>query len=130
MDLIVNSHNHVLLTIVERSTNMLFMTKLAHGRSPSRWPKPSDVCCCPTRNTSRPQTLTTALNLPHTSSLQSIWERSFILQILMPHGRKERLKIQINSSDSIFPNKPTSMISQIKRWRAYRRKSTVDPGKN
>ena len=32
MDLIVNSHNHVLLTIVERSTNMLFMTKLAHGK--------------------------------------------------------------------------------------------------
>ena len=53
-----------------------------------------------------------------------------ILQILMPHGRKERLKIQINSSDSIFPNKPTSMISQIKRWRVYRRKSTVDPDKN
>ena len=93
MDLIVNSHNHVLLTIVERSTNMLFMTKLAMGRSPSRWPKPSDVCCCPTRNTSRPQTLTTVLNLPHTSSLQSIWERSFISQILMPRGRKERLKI-------------------------------------
>ena len=53
MDLIVDSHNHAILTIVERSTNMLFMTKLAMGRSPSRWPKPSDVCCCPTRNTSR-----------------------------------------------------------------------------
>ena len=32
MDLIVDSHNHTILTIVERSTNMLFMTKLAHGK--------------------------------------------------------------------------------------------------
>ena len=32
MDLIVDSHNHAILTIVERSANMLFMTKLAHGK--------------------------------------------------------------------------------------------------
>ena len=32
MDLIVDRYNHAILTIVERSTNMLFMTKLAHGR--------------------------------------------------------------------------------------------------
>ena len=32
MDLIVDAHNHAVLTIVERSTNMLFMTKLAHGK--------------------------------------------------------------------------------------------------
>ena len=32
MDLILNAHNHAILTIVERSTNMLFMTKLAHGK--------------------------------------------------------------------------------------------------
>ena len=32
MDLIVDSHNHAILTIVERSTNMLFMTKLPHGK--------------------------------------------------------------------------------------------------
>ena len=32
MDLLVDSHNHAILTIVERSTNMLFMTKLAHGK--------------------------------------------------------------------------------------------------
>ena len=130
MDLIVDSHNHAILTIVERSTNMLFMTKLAHGKKSEPLANRSEVCCCPTRNTSRPSPQTTVLNLPHTNSLQSIWERSFISQILMPHGRKERLKIQINSSDSIFPNKPTSMISQIKRLRVYRRKSIVDPGKS
>ena len=32
MDLIVDGHNHAILTIVERSTNMLLMTKLAHGK--------------------------------------------------------------------------------------------------
>ncbi len=32
MDLILDGHNHVLLTIVERSTNMLFMTKLPNGK--------------------------------------------------------------------------------------------------
>ena len=32
MDLIVDGQNHAILTIVERSTNMLFMTKLAHGK--------------------------------------------------------------------------------------------------
>ena len=32
MDLIVDPHNHAILTIVERSTNLLFMTKLAHGK--------------------------------------------------------------------------------------------------
>jgi hypothetical protein len=32
MDLIVDGYNHAILMIVERSTNMLFMTKLAHGK--------------------------------------------------------------------------------------------------
>ena len=32
MDLIVDHYNHAILTIVERSTNMLFMTKLPHGK--------------------------------------------------------------------------------------------------
>jgi len=32
MDLIVDCYNHAILTVVERSTNMLFMTKLPHGK--------------------------------------------------------------------------------------------------
>ena len=32
MDLIVDRYNHAILTVVERSTNMLFMTKLPHGK--------------------------------------------------------------------------------------------------
>ena len=38
MDLIVDSHNHAILTIVERSTNMLFMAKLAHGKKAEHLP--------------------------------------------------------------------------------------------
>ena len=32
MDLILDGHNHVLLTIAEHSTNMLFMIRFAHGK--------------------------------------------------------------------------------------------------
>ena len=32
MNLIVDGHNHAILTIVERSTNMLFMTKFDYGK--------------------------------------------------------------------------------------------------
>ena len=32
MDLIVDPYSHAILTVVERSTNMLFMTKLPHGK--------------------------------------------------------------------------------------------------
>ena len=32
MDLIVDSYKHCILTLVERSTNMLLMEKLPHGR--------------------------------------------------------------------------------------------------
>ena len=32
MELIVDRYNHAILTVVERSTNMLFMTKLPHGK--------------------------------------------------------------------------------------------------
>ena len=38
MDLIVDSHNHAILTIVERSANMLFMAKLAHGKKAEHLP--------------------------------------------------------------------------------------------
>ena len=32
MDLIVDRYSHAILTVVERSTNMFFMTKLPHGK--------------------------------------------------------------------------------------------------
>ncbi len=42
MDLIVDRYNHAILTLVERSTNMLFMTKLRHGKKSE--PLANEVC--------------------------------------------------------------------------------------
>ena len=42
MDLIVDSYNHAILTVVERSTNMLFMTKLPHGKK--SYPLAKELC--------------------------------------------------------------------------------------
>ena len=75
-------------------------------------------CCSPIRNTSKPS--------PQTQAHYKVVGGSCLFcrsLCLMPKGAIENT----NSSDSIFPNKPTSMISQTKRRRVYRRKSTVDP---
>ena len=37
------------------------------------------------------------------------------------------MKIQTNSSDSIFPNKPTSMILQIKKMASIQKKINSRP---
>ena len=42
MDLIVDPSHHAILTIIERSTNMLFMTKLRHGKKSE--PLAKEVC--------------------------------------------------------------------------------------
>jgi len=42
MDLIVDRYNHAILTVVERSTNMLFMTKLRYGKKSE--PLANEVC--------------------------------------------------------------------------------------
>ena len=130
MDLIVDGHNHAILTIVERSTNMLFMTKLAHGKKSRPLAKAVRHLLLPYKKHIKAITTDNGPEFAAHKLITKYLGAVVILQILMPHGRKERLKIQINSSDSIFPNKPTSMISQIKRLRVYRRKSIVDPGKS
>ncbi len=115
MDLIVDAHNHAILTIVERSTNMLFMTKLPHGKKSEPLAKAVRRLLLPYKK--HIKTITTD-NGPEFAAHKLITKylgAVVILPILMPHGRKERLKIQTNSSESMFPNKLTSMISQIKR---------------
>ena len=54
VDLIADGHNHIILTIVERSTNMLFKTKLAHKKKAEPLVKAVKRLLLPTRNTSRP----------------------------------------------------------------------------
>ena len=52
MDLIVDRYNHAILTIVERSTNMLFMTKLPHGKKSEPLAKEVRRLLLPYRNVS------------------------------------------------------------------------------
>lgn len=54
MDLIADGHNHIILTIVERATNMLFITKLAHKKKAEPLVKAVKHLLLPTRNTSIP----------------------------------------------------------------------------
>ena len=42
MDLIVDRYNHAILTLVEYSTNMLFMTRLRYGKKSE--PLANEVC--------------------------------------------------------------------------------------
>ena len=49
MDLIVDPDQHAILTLVEKSTNMLLMQKLPFGNSQSLWQRWSGNCCYHTR---------------------------------------------------------------------------------
>ena len=129
MDLIVDSHNHAILTIVERSTNMLFMTKLAHGKKSEPLAKAVRRLLLPYKK--HIKTITTD-NGPEFAAHKLITKfLGAVVYFADPYASWQKGGIEnTNSSDSIFPNKPTSMISQIKILRVYRRKSTVDPGKS
>ena len=129
MDLIVDAHNHAILTIVERSTNMLFMTKLAHGKKSEPLAKAVRRLLLPYKK--HIKTITTD-NGPEFAAHKLITKYlGAVVYFADPYASWQKGVIEnTNSSDSIFPNKPTSMILQIKRLRVYRRKSTVDPGKS
>ena len=90
MDLIVDAHNHAILTIVERSTNMLFMTKLAHGKKSEPLAKAVRRLLLPYKK--HIKTITTD-NGPEFAAHKLITKylgRSFISPILMPYGKRER----------------------------------------
>ena len=130
MDLIVDAHNHAILTIVERFTNMLFMTKLTHG-------KKSEPLAKAVRRLLRPykkhiKTITTD-NGPEFAAHKLITKYlGAIVYFADPYASWQKGAIE-NTNKLIrqyIPKQPTSMILQIKRLRVYRRKSTVDPDKN
>ena len=79
IDLIVDGYNHVIFTIVERSTNMLFMANLPMRRRQNYWLRRSHACFYPTRNTSRSLPLIMVLNLLHINSSQSTYVQRFTL---------------------------------------------------
>ena len=127
MDLIVDTHNHAILTIVERSTNTLFMTKLAMARSPSRWPKPSDVCCCPTRKHIKDHTTD---NGPEFAAHKLITKYlGAVVYFADPYALWQKGAIE-NTNKLIrqYIPKHTNFDNLTdKRLQVYRRKSTVRP---
>ena len=92
MDLIVDAHNHTILTIVERSTNMLFMTKLAHGKKSEPLAKAVRRLLLPYKK--HIKTITTDKG-PEFAAHKLITKYLGAVVYLAdpyPHGRKERLK--------------------------------------
>ena len=90
MDLIVDAHNHAILTIVERSTNMLFMTKLTHGKKSEPLAKAVRRLLLPYKK--HIKTITTD-NGPEFAAHKLITKylgAVVYLPILMPHGKRER----------------------------------------
>ena len=72
MDLIVDQFGHAILTIVERSTNMLFMTKLPHGKKSEPLAMQVRRLLLPYKEHIKTITTDKDLNLQHINSSQSI----------------------------------------------------------
>ena len=121
MDLIVNRYNHAILTIVERSTNMLFITRLPHGKKSELLAKEVRRLLLPYRKHIKTITTDNGPEFAAHKLITEYWERSFSLPTRMPHGRKEPVKTQTSSLGSTYESRPTAMLSQTKRLRAYRR---------
>ena len=129
MDLIVDSHNHAILTIVERSTNMLFITKLPHGKKSEPLAKAVRRLLLPYKK--HIKTITTD-NGPEFAAHKLITKfLGAVVYFADPYASWQKGAIEnTNSSDSIFQSTLISMRLPIKRLQVYRRKSTVDPDKN
>ena len=116
MDLIVDQFGHAILTIVERSTNMLFMTKLPHG-------KKSEPLAMQVRRLLLPykehiKTITTD-NGPEFAAHKLITKYlGAVVYFADPyslHGKKGLLRIPTNSSDNIYLSRQTLMTTPTKR---------------
>ena len=129
MDLIVDSHNHAILTIVERSTNMLFMTKLTHGKKSEPLAKAVRRLLLPYKK--HIKTITTD-NGPEFAAHKLITKYlGAVVYFADPYVSWQKGAIEnTNSSDNIFQSTPTSTKLPIKRLRVYRRKSTADLDKS
>ena len=126
MDLIVDAHNHAILTIVERSTNLLFMSPGEEVRAIGQSGQTSAAALQETH-----QDITTD-NGPEFAAHKLITKYlGAIVYFADPYASWQKGAIEnTNSSDSIFQSTLISMRLPIKRLRVYRRKSTVDPDKN
>ena len=130
MDLIVDAHNHAILTIVERSTNMLFMTKLAQGKKSEPLAKAVRRLLLPYKK--HIKTITTD-NGPEFAAHKLITKYlGAVVYFADPYASWQKGAIE-NTNKLIrqyIPKQANFDDLQIKRLRVYRRKSTVDPDKN
>ena len=130
MDLIVDGHNHAILTIVERSTNMLFMTKLAQGKKSEPLAKAVRRLLLPYKK--HIKTITTD-NGPEFAAHKLITKYlGAVVYFADPYASWQKGAIE-NTNKLIrqyIPKQANFDDLQIKRLRVYRRKSTVDPDKN
>ena len=129
MDLIVDRYNHAILTIVEHSTNMLFMTKLAHGKKAEPLAKEIRLLLLPYKKYIK--TITTDYG-PEFATHKLIRKYlGAVVYFANPYTSWQKRTIE-NTNKLIrqyIQSAPTSMKLQIKRVRVYKRKSTADQGK-
>ena len=121
MDLIVDAHNHAILTIVERSTNMLFMTKLAHGKKSEPLAKAVRRLLLPYKKYIK--TITTD-NGPEFAAHKLITKYlGAVVYFADPYASWQKGAIENTNklTRQYIPSKSISMILQIKRCRAYRK---------
>ena len=130
MDLIVDGHNHAIFTIVERSTNMLFMTKLTHGKKSEPLAKAVRRLLLPYKK--HIKTITTD-NGPEFAAHKLITKYlGAIVYFADPYASWQKGAIE-NTNKLIrqyIPKQANFDDFTDKRLRVYRRKSTVDPDKN
>ena len=130
MDLIVNSHNHAILKIVERSTNMLFMTKLAQGKKSEPLAKAVRRLLLPYKK--HIKTITTD-NGPEFAAHKLITKYlGAVVYFADPYASWQKGAIE-NTNKLIrqyIPKQANFDDLQIKRLRVDRRKLTVDLDKN
>ena len=122
MDLIVDSHNHAILTIVERSTNMLFMTKLAHGKKAESLAKEVRRLLLTYKKCIK---IITTDNGPEFAAHKLITKylgRVFYFADSYASWQKGVIENTNKLIRQLYQSTPNLMKLQIKRVRAYKRK--------
>ena len=114
MDTIVSKNNHgVIVTIIERSTNMLFMRKLNKGKDADALAEVVIHLLKPFKNIIKTITTDNELSSPATRGSARLWKHPSTSRILTPLGRKEALKMKMGLSGSTYQNQLKWRMSAI-----------------
>lgn len=130
MDLIIDQFGHAILTIVERSTNMLFMKKLPHGKKSE--PLAMQVWRLLLPNKEQIKTITTD-NGPEFAAHKLITKHlGAVVYFADPYSSWQKGAIE-NTNKLIrqyIPKQANFDDYTDKRLQWYRRKSIIDPDRN